>query len=56
PVGFNLFVIQGMTGEKIGRIAIATLPFFFIMAGMALLITVFPEIVMFLPENIKLKG
>ena len=25
PVGFNLFVIQGMTGEKIGRIAIATL-------------------------------
>ena len=56
PVGFNLFVIQGMTGEKIGRIAIATLPFFFIMAGMALLITVFPEIVMFLPDNIQLKG
>ena len=28
PVGFNLFVIQGMTGERIGRIARATLPFF----------------------------
>ncbi len=27
PVGFNLFVIQGLTGEKIGRIARATLPF-----------------------------
>ena len=56
PVGFNLFVIQGMTGEKIGRIALATLPFFFIMAGMALLITVFPGIVMFLPETITLRG
>ncbi len=56
PVGFNLFVIQGMTGEKIGRIAIATLPFFFIMAAMALLITIVPDIVMFLPETIKLRG
>ncbi len=56
PVGFNLFVIQGMTGEKIGRIALATLPFFFIMSGMAVLITVFPEIVMFLPDTIKLSG
>lgn len=56
PVGFNLFVIQAMTGEKIGRIAIATLPFFFIMAALALLIAVVPDIVMFLPDNIKFKG
>ncbi len=56
PVGFNLFVIQAMTGEKIGRIAIATLPFFFIMAALALLIAVVPEIVMFLPDAIKFKG
>ena len=27
PVGFNLFVIQGLTGEKIGRVAKATIPF-----------------------------
>ena len=33
PVGFNLFVIQGMTGERIGRIASAALPFFLIMVG-----------------------
>ena len=31
PVGFNLFVIQGLTGEKIGRVARAAIPFFIIM-------------------------
>ena len=51
PVGFNLFVIQGMTGERIGRIARATLPFFLIMVGLALLITFVPEVVTFLPND-----
>ena len=54
PVGFNLFVIQGMTGERIGRIALATLPFFLIMVGLALLITFVPEVVTFLPDTIRL--
>ena len=54
PVGFNLFVIQGMTGERIGRIARATLPFFLIMVGLALLITFVPELVTFLPNAIRL--
>lgn len=56
PVGFNLFVIQGMTGENIGRIAKATIPFFLIMVGLAILITVFPGIVTFLPDIVKLQG
>lgn len=56
PVGFNLFVIQGLTGENIGRIAKATIPFFLIMAGMAILIAIFPDIVMFLPDTIQLRG
>jgi tripartite ATP-independent transporter DctM subunit len=56
PVGFNLFVIQGMTGESIGRIAKATIPFFLIMVFLAILITVFPEIVTFLPDAIKFQG
>lgn len=56
PVGFNLFVIQGMTGERIGRIALATLPFFLIMVGVALLITFFPGIVTWLPEQIRFRG
>ena len=54
PVGFNLFVIQGMTGERIGRIARATLPFFLIIVGLALLITFVPEVVTFLPDTIRL--
>ena len=54
PVGFNLFVIQGMTGERIGRIARATLPFFLIMVGLALLIAFVPEVVTFLPNAIRL--
>ena len=54
PVGFNLFVIQEMTGERIGRIARATLPFFLIMVGLALLITFVPEVVTFLPNSIWL--
>ena len=54
PVGFNLFVIQGMTGERIGRIALATLPFFLIMVGLALLISFVPEVVTFLPNTIRL--
>ena len=56
PVGFNLFVIQGMTGERIGRIALATLPFFLIMVGLALLITFVPEVVTFLPNTIRLNN
>ena len=56
PVGFNLFVIQGLTGEGIGRIARATIPFFLIMCAMAILIAVLPEIVMFLPNAIQLRG
>jgi C4-dicarboxylate transporter, DctM subunit len=56
PVGFNLFVIQGMTGESIGRIAKATFPFFLIMVGLALLITFVPSVVTYLPSVIELRG
>lgn len=56
PVGFNLFVIQGMTGEPIGRIALATFPFFLIMIGLALLITLFPQIVLYLPSVVEFRG
>ena len=53
-VSFNLFLIQGMTGERISRIARATFPFFLIMAALALLITFVPEVVTFLPNAIRL--
>lgn len=50
PVGFNLFVIQGLTGIDILRIAKAAMPFFFLLLLAVVLITLFPEIVTFLPD------
>ncbi len=49
PVGFNLFVLQGLTGRNMFFIARATLPFFVLMVVAVLLIFIFPEIVTFLP-------
>ena len=51
PVGFNLFVVQGLTGAPIGKIAKASLPFFLIMVGMVILIALFPDIVTALPRT-----
>ncbi len=50
PVGFNLFVIQGMTKYNILRIAKAAFPFFLLLLLGVLLICLFPQIVTFLPE------
>ncbi len=51
PVGFNLFVLQGLTGENIFRIAKATAPFFCLMCLAVALVTVFPGIVTWLPST-----
>ena len=53
PVGFNLFVLQGMTGREIGWIAKVTLPFFFLMIAAVALIYAFPQIVTFLPQQMR---
>ncbi len=53
PIGFNLFVIQSQTGESIGRIARAALPFFGILLGFALLLTIFPDIALWLPRTLQ---
>ncbi len=50
PVGFNLFVIQGLTGIDILRIAAAALPFFLLLMLGLVLISLFPEIVTVLPD------
>lgn len=49
PVGFNLFVIQGLTKEPIMRIAVYALPFFFLMLLTTVIITAFPQIALYLP-------
>lgn len=50
PVGFNLFVIQGLTGEPIVKIARYALPFFFLMLLTTAILTIFPDIALFLPN------
>jgi tripartite ATP-independent transporter DctM subunit len=50
PVGFNLFVLQNMTGIDSNRIARVTLPFFGCMVLAIVLITVFPQIVTSVPD------
>jgi tripartite ATP-independent transporter DctM subunit len=51
PVGFNLFVVQGLTGSSMERVAKAAFPFFLIMIAFAVLIALVPQIVLFLPQS-----
>src|SRR5258705_13013851 len=51
PVGFNLFVLQGMTGRQITWIARNALPLFFLMIVAVALIYFFPGIVTWLPAR-----
>ena len=50
PVGFNLFVLQNMTGKDSNTIAKAALPFFGCLVVCIVLVTIFPEIVTYLPD------
>ena len=52
PVGFNLFVLQNMTGKDSNVIAKAAIPFFFCLVLCIALITVFPSIVTVLPNAV----
>lgn len=51
PVGFNLFVLQGMTRREITWIAVACLPYFFIMVAAVLLLYWFPGLVTWMPSK-----
>ena len=51
PVGFNLFVLQGMTGKQLTWIARVTLPMFFLMCLAVVLVYIFPGIVTWLPQQ-----
>ena len=51
PVGFNLFVLQGMTRREINWIARVCLPYFLLMVLAACLLFWFPQIVMWLPGH-----
>lgn len=53
PIGFNLFVLQGMTDHEMGYITKAALPMFAIMVVMVFFLIWFPEIATWLPENLR---
>ena len=54
PVGFNLFVLQGMTKREITWIARQALPMFLLMCVAVLLLWFFPDLVTWLPQQMKL--
>ncbi|MDQ3187490.1 MAG: TRAP transporter large permease subunit, partial [Pseudomonadota bacterium] len=54
PVGFNLFVLQGMTKHQINTIAVAAFPYFWMMVLAVLAIWFFPGLVTYLPSQMKL--
>ncbi|MEM6667203.1 MAG: TRAP transporter large permease subunit [Pseudomonadota bacterium] len=53
PIGFNLFVLQGMTNHEMGYITKAAFPMFMIMVLMVFILIGFPQIATWLPENIR---
>ena len=50
PLGFNMFVLQTMSGRDSNYVAYASLPFFALMVLAIALITIFPQIVTWLPD------
>jgi tripartite ATP-independent transporter DctM subunit len=50
PVGFNLFVLQTMSGKDSNTVALAALPFFFLLVAAVAIITIFPDVVLAIPK------
>ena len=50
PVGFNLFVIQGLTDDGLGYIAKVTLPYLLILIAFTMFVTLYPDVVLWLPR------
>lgn len=53
PIGFNLFVLQGMTGKPIDFIAKASLPMFLVMCVFVVILVIFPQLATWLPNLAK---
>ena len=51
PVGFNLFVLQGMANRDMGFIAKSAFPLFLLMVIAVVLVVIFPEIALWMPEK-----
>jgi tripartite ATP-independent transporter DctM subunit len=53
PIGFNLFVLQGMTRHEISYIAKTAIPMVGLMLLMVVILVIFPELATWLPDNIR---
>jgi len=53
PIGFNLFVMQGMTHHEMGYIARTAVPMFLIMILMVFVLIAFPDLATWLPDNLR---
>ena len=53
PIGFNLFVLQGMTNHEIGYIAKTAIPMVLLMLLMVIILVIWPELATWLPEQIR---
>ena len=53
PIGFNLFVFQGMTGHQINYIALTALPLFLLMVLIVAILVMFPELATWLPDQVR---
>ena len=51
PVGFNLFVLQGMANKDMGYTARSAFPLFLLMIFAVILVVIFPEIALWMPEQ-----
>jgi tripartite ATP-independent transporter DctM subunit len=56
PVGFNLFVLQGMTKHEMVFLAKSALPMFLMMVVMVFIMIAFPELATYLPSTVKGPG
>ncbi|WP_417209543.1 TRAP transporter large permease [Antarctobacter sp.] len=52
PIGFNLFILQSLTGTAVTRVALAAAPFFLMMCLAVVMLTLFPEIALWLPNKL----
>lgn len=53
PIGFNLFVLQGMTKHEISYIAKTAIPMVLLMLLMVVILVVWPELATWLPDNVR---
>jgi len=56
PVGFNLFVLQGMTKHEMLFLAKSALPMFLMMVVMVFIMIAFPELATYLPSTVRSAG